>query len=1493
MSTVDEKSGGHKAASIESGNAGNRTRATSETETEITPGGISRDQSPTPVDKGIDEDGEIERRNSLVQSLARQYTRQSHYDVSGNPFTADEKSPLNPASDHFKASAWAKAVVDMVSGSGHEFRTAGVAFQNLNVYGYGEATDYQKDVANIWLTLGKYARVFTGGSRRRIDILRSFDGVVKKGEMLVVLGPPGSGCSTMLKTISGETNGLYIDEGSYFNYQGMTAKEMHTHHRGEAIYTAEIDAHFPQLSVGDTLTFAAHARQPRQLPEGVTKTMFANHLRDVVMAMFGISHTINTRVGNEYIRGVSGGERKRVTIAEAALSGAPLQCWDNSTRGLDSANAVEFCKTLRLQTELFNNTACVSIYQAPQSAYDLFDKATVLYEGRQIFFGKATEARQYFINLGFECPARATTPDFLTSMTSPQERIVRPGFEGKAPRTPDEFAAAWKASAEYKALQAEIEAFKSNHEIDGPDAIAFRANKKAQQAKGQRSKSPFTLSYIQQVQLCLWRGFRRLIGDPSLTVGALIGNFIMSLIIGSVFYDLDMTTASFFKRGALIFFACLMNAFSSALEILTLYAQRPIVEKHARYALYHPSAEAVASMLVDMPYKVMNCIAFNVVLYFMTNLKREPGAFFFFLLMSFWTVLAMSMIFRTIASASRTLSQAMVPAAILILGLVIFTGFVIPIDYMLGWCRWMNYIDPLAYAFESLMVNEFHHRQFTCTEYVPPMIGGYADVGAENRVCTAIGSIAGSAFVDGDYYLESGFQYRWVHRWRNLGILIGFTAFFLATYMIAAELVSEKKSKGEVLVFRRGHKPASFKEKNSDDVEANMAAVGPTATREADPTLAGHLQQQTSVFHWEDVCYEVKIKKETRRILDHVDGWVKPGTLTALMGVSGAGKTTLLDCLADRVSMGVITGSMLVDGHPRDNSFQRKTGYVQQQDLHLQTTTVREALNFSALLRQPAHVPREEKLAYVDEVIKLLDMEEYADAVVGVPGEGLNVEQRKRLTIGVELAAKPPLLLFVDEPTSGLDSQTSWAILDLLEKLTKSGQAVLCTIHQPSAMLFQRFDRLLFLQKGGQTVYFGEIGEHSKHMISYFERHSGLKCPESANPAEWMLEVIGAAPGSETDIDWFQAWRESAEYREVKGELKRLVDERGPVPTKEEDAGSYREFAAPFTQQFREVALRVFQQYWRTPSYIYSKVTLCVLVALFIGLVFLNARNTIQGLQNQMFAIFNILTVFGQLVQQTMPHFVIQRDLYEVRERPSKVYGWKVFMLSQVLVELPWCFLLAALMFVCWYYPVGLQRNAVAADQVTERGALMFLYLLLFLLFTSTFTDFIIAGFETAEAGGNIANLLFSLCLIFCGVLANPDTMPRFWIFMYYISPFTYIVSGMLSTAVANTNVVCADNEILHFAPFNNMSCIEYLGPFMKEAGGYLIDENSTTECQFCSVSDTNTFLKGAKVDYADRWRNFGIVWAYIIFNVLGALAMYWLVRVPKKGGLFGKKKQE
>lgn len=207
---------------------------------------------------------------------------------------------------------------------------------------------------------------------------------------------------------------------------------------------------------------------------------------------------------------------------------------------------------------------------------------------------------------------------------------------------------------------------------------------------------------------------------------------------------------------------------------------------------------------------------------------------------------------------------------------------------------------------------------------------------------------------------------------------------------------------------------------------------------------------------------------------------------------------------------------------------------------------------------------------------------------------GLNVEQRKRLTIGVELAGKPDLLLFLDEPTSGLDSQTAWSITALIRKLSDHGQAILCTIHQPSAMLFQQFDRLLLLARGGKTVYFGDIGENSKVMTNYFEKFGAVPCSAKENPAEWMLRVIGAAPGAHTDRDWTATWRESPEYTAAQVELEKLAGLRATSPSPESASDSNTTYAAPVQLQFRVCMKRVFEQYWRTPTYIYAKLLLCL-----------------------------------------------------------------------------------------------------------------------------------------------------------------------------------------------------------------------------------------------------------------------------------------------------------
>ncbi|KAK7029741.1 ABC-2 type transporter-domain-containing protein [Favolaschia claudopus] len=1407
-------------------------------------------------------------KDPLSAKLTRTSTLNPFEDVAG-----DER--LDPNSPSFEIEAWLKSVMHIVSRDPERYpmRTAGVSFRDLNVHGVGSPTDYQKTVGNIWLSTVDSLRgvMGMGTGKQKIQILREFDGLVKSGEMLIVLGRPGSGCSTFLKTLSGLTHGFTVDPSSDIQYQGIPADVMHREFRGEVIYNAETDVHFPHLTVGQTLLFAAKARVPRTRIGNVSRQKYAEHMRDLVMAIFGLSHTIDTKVGDDLVRGVSGGERKRVSIAETTLSGSALTLWDNSSRGLDSATALSFVRTLRLSTEVTGSTSMVAIYQASQSIYDLFDKAIVLYEGRQIYFGPTERAKEFWTSRGFVCAPRQTTADFLTSLSNPAERIIAEGFENRVPRTPDEFARVWKESAEYQALLKEINDYNAEYPLGGEALIQFRASRSKQQSKSLSSKSPYTLSVRQQIALCIGRGWQRLRGDLTTFYTTVFGNFILTLVFSSVFYNLKNNTDSFFQRGSLLFYAVLTNAFASALEIFTSYAQRPIVEKHTAYALYRPFVESVASMICDLPSKFITATVVNLTVYFLTNLRREPGAFFTFYLFSITCTFVMSMIFRTIASSSRTLIQAFTPTGVLVLGLVMYTGFTVPVPDMVVWFRWINYIDPVSYAFESLMVNEFSGRIFPCAQFIPAG-PPYANISAANRICSVTGAKPGQDFVLGSDYLKASFGYEHSHLWRNFGILLGYIVVFCAIHLITTEYITSAKIKGEVLVFTRGHLPPSRRPRDKENSTLDEKFL-PESESIKNPEDV-KIPTQKKMFMWKDVCFDIKLKDGSdRRLLDHVDGWVRPGTLTALMGVSGAGKTTLLDVLATRTTMGIVSGEMLVNGRQRDQSFQRKTGYVQQQDLHLATSTVREALEFSAILRQHKSIPREEKLAYVDEVIALLEMGSYASAIVGVPGQGLNIEQRKRLTIAVELVAKPELLVFFDEPTSGLDSQTAWSICQLMRKLANHGQAILSTIHQPSAILMQEFDRL--------TVYFGEIGENSKVLTGYFEKYGAHPCPPDANPAEWMLEVIGAVRGIKSVQDWPEVWRGSEERQQIRKEFDQMVSELSKIEDTGDSAAGYELFAMPYKTQFWQCLKRVWIQYWRTPTYIYAKLALVGICSLFVGFSFYKAHNDLQGLQNQMFSIFLLLILFTNLTSQIMPLFVEQRSLYEARERPSKAYSWTAFLLAQIIVELPWQLLTALICFVSWYYPIGLYRNAIAANQVKERGGLMFLMVTQFMFFTSTFSQMVVAGNDSAEAASNVSNLLFSFSLLFCGVLAHPSSL-GWWIWANRVSPFTYLVGGMLATGIANTPIECSSIELLHVDPIAGQNCGDYFAPYQSYGGGTLLNPNATTDCQFCAASDTNVFLNGTGISYADRWRNYGLLWVYIGFNVSAAFFFYWLYRVPK-----------
>ncbi|KAH7062844.1 ABC-2 type transporter-domain-containing protein [Paraphoma chrysanthemicola] len=1417
----------------------------------------------------IDDDGRRE--------LVRIFTTQSQRITQQMSIVGPDDPSVDPSNDSFDLSKFLRMFRHQLEAEGVEPKKLSVVYKDLNVFGSGKAIQLQKTVADVFMAPFRAGEYF--GKSERKQILHSFDGIIRAGELCVVLGRPGSGCSTLLKALTGELHGLDTDE-SVIHYNGISQKRMIKEFKGEMVYNQEVDKHFPHLTVGQTLEHAAALRTPSNRPMGVSRQEFTKFITQVVMAVLGLSHTYNTKVGNDFVRGVSGGERKRVSVAEMLLAGAPLAAWDNSTRGLDSATALKFVKSLRVGSDLGEGAAAVAIYQASQSVYDQFDKAAVLYEGRQIYFGPADMAKSYFERQGWYCPPRQTTGDFLTAVTNPTERQATKGMENKVPRTPEEFEKYWRESQEYKNLLEEIKDFEAEFPLNEQGPLqSLREQKNFIQAKHARPKSPYLLSVTMQVKLNTKRGYQRIWGDVASSATQAGLNLVLALIVGSIYYGSSSGSSSFQGRGSVLFLAILFNALTSIGEISGLYAQRPIVEKHNSYAFYHPATEAIAGIVADIPIKFIQATVFNIVLYFLAGLRYTPGQFFLFFIVTYMATFIMAAIFRTTAAVTKTASQAMAGAGVIVLILVIYTGFVIRIPQMpvyFGWIRWIN---PIFYAFEILLANEFHGVNLPCDQFIPS--GPGYDISGNSFICNVQGAVAGQTFVSGDRFIELSYSYSWSHVWRNFGIMWAFLIFFMVTYFIAVEINSSTTNTAEQLVFQRGHVPSYLlkdNKKSSDEESKGVATAGET---EAAGDVSA-IEEQKGVFTWRDVVYDIEIKGEPRRLLDHVSGFVKPGTMTALMGVSGAGKTTLLDALAQRTTMGVITGDMFVNGKPLDPAFQRSTGYVQQQDLHLETATVRESLRFSAMLRQPKHVSKKEKYEYVEEVIKMLNMADFANAVVGVPGEGLNVEQRKLLTIGVELAAKPKLLLFLDEPTSGLDSQSSWSIISFLKKLSSAGQAILCTIHQPSAILFQEFDRLLFLAKGGKTVYFGEVGENSQKLLHYFENQGARKCGKDENPAEYMLEIVNNGRNDQ-GVEWFDVWKQSENAQEVQRQIDQLHQEKQHETlniAKETGGGAY---AMPLTTQIWECTYRVFQQYWRMPSYVMAKFGLCAIASLFIGFSFFDADTTQAGMQTILFAVFMMTTIFSSLVQQIQPLFVTQRSLYESRERPSKAYSWVAFMMANIIVEIPYGIFAGILSFACFYYPV------VGASQSSERQGLVLLFMVQLLLYTSTFASMTIAALPNAETAAGLVSLLTLMSILFNGVLQPPSQLPGFWIFMYRVSPFTYWIGGLVSTMLANRPVVCSSTEISIFDPPSGQTCGAYLRDFASAAGGVIQNPGATSSCEYCSLSNSNQFLAGSSVFYSERWRNFGIMFAFILFNVFIAVLTYWLFRVANLSSLTAK----
>ncbi|PKS10106.1 hypothetical protein jhhlp_001856 [Lomentospora prolificans] len=1394
----------------------------------------------------------------------------------------DTLSVSGQDADLASSSTWAmkaevEAMVQRDRSSGLPARELGVTWKNLTVKAISADAAIHDNLLSQFNVLQKIK-----DSRHKPPlktILDNSHGCVKPGEMLLVLGRPGSGCTTLLSMLANRRRG-YAEVSGDVHYGALGAEEAKKY-RGQIVMNTEEELFFPTLTVGQTMDFATRLKVPFHLPSGVDSEVdYQTEQRDFLLRSMGIHHTQDTMVGNEFVRGVSGGERKRVSIIECLATKGSVFCWDNPTRGLDASTALDYTKALRAMTDVLGLATIVTVYQAGNGIYDLFDKVLVLDEGMEVYYGPLKEAKPFMENLGFVCQHGANVADFLTGVTVSTERQIRPGFESRFPRTAITLREEYNKSPIRDTMEQEYGYPSTTEAIE--KTKAFQESVEFERNTSLPSNSPLTVGFMAQVKACVVRQYQIMWGSKVTFYLKLATTVIQALIAGSSFYGAPDNSAGLFVKSGACFLALLFNSLMSMSEVTDSFHGRPVIMKHKSFALFHPAAYCIAQIAADIPILLLQVSMTSVILYFMVGLRSSAGAFFTFWVLLVSVYMCMTAAFRAIGAAFDKFDGASKVSGLFVDASLLYSGYMIRKPQMHPWLGWIFWINPLSYAFDAVLSNEFNGRHINCvgTSLIP---SGEGYTNAEHAACAGVGGAQpGKSYVLGDDYLSS-LSYGHSHLWRNFGIVWAWWALFVAITVFATSRWRSASESGPSLLIPRenahilgGRRPdeeastsftASKEKGNSSDV----------STSGVDDDVEGRtkesgLMRNTSVFTWKNLTYTVKTPSGDRLLLDNVHGWVKPGMLTALMGSSGAGKTTLLDVLAQRKTEGTIRGSILVDGRPVPVSFQRSAGYCEQLDVHEPYATVREALEFSALLRQSRYTPREEKLKYVDTIIDLLELHDLADTLIGEVGSGLSVEQRKRVTIGVELVSKPSILIFLDEPTSGLDGQSAYNTVRFLRKLADAGQAVVVTIHQPSAQLFTQFDTLLLLAKGGKTVYFGDIGDNGKIIKNYFARY-GAPCPQEANPAEHMIDVVSGHLSQ--GKDWNEVWLSSPEYKATCGELDHLIQDAAQKPPQTADDG--HEFAQTLWEQIKLVTRRMNVSLYRNTDYVNNKFVLHTVQGLYHGFSFWMIGDSISDLQLKLFAIFNFVFVAPGVIAQLQPLFIQRRSIFEAREKKSKMYSWVAFVTGLIVSEIPYLCVCAVLYFVCWYYTVGFPAVS------SRTGAIFFMMLVYEFLYTGIgqFT----AAYAPNPVFASLVNpLLLGTLVMFCGVLVPYHQIQAFWRYwLYWIDPFNYLMGGMLVFTVWGSDITCDEHELALFDPPNGTTCGSYLGDYLQGAGSAanLLNPEARADCKVCSYSRGQDYLRTLNLnEYYYGWRNAGIV---VIFSLSSYALVYGLMKLRTK----------
>ncbi|CAL5325525.1 unnamed protein product [Camellia sinensis] len=485
------------------------------------------------------------------------------------------------------------------------------------------------------------------------------------------------------------------------------------------------------------------------------------------------------------------------------------------------------------------------------------------------------------------------------------------------------------------------------------------------------------------------------------------------------------------------------------------------------------------------------------------------------------------------------------------------------------------------------------------------------------------------------------------------------------------------------------------------------------------------------------------------------------GSARLLRDVSGAGKTTLMDVLAGRKTGGYIEGNISISGYPKNQeTFARVSGYCEQNDIHSPFVTVHESLLYSAWLRLSKDVKTERKQMFVAEVMDLVELNTLKNALVGLPGvNGLSTEQRKRLTIAVELVANPSII-FMDEPTSGLDARAAAIVMRTVRNTVDTGRTVVCTIHQPSIDIFEAFDELLLMKRGGNVIYAGPLGCHSHKLVEYFEVVPGVpNITEGYNPATWMLDVSSTSVEAQLDVDFAEIYANSGLYQN-----QELIKELStPAPGTND-----LYFPTKYSQSLLTQCLACFWKqhwsYWRNSQYNAIRFFMTIVIGIIFGVIFLGKGSKMQvynfgiytlvitfvhqqqDLLNLLGATYSAVLFLGASNANAVQIVVAVERTVFYRERAAGMYSELPYAFAQVAIETIYVVIQTFIYAFLLYSMIGFEWTAVK---------FFYFYYFIFMCFTyfSMYGMMVVALTPNHQIAAIVMSFFFSFWNLFSSFL--------------------------------------------------------------------------------------------------------------------------------------------